>query len=784
MKKLLSTLAAVMLAITAFAQTTGDKITIYKTDGTTQEYNLTGTNNALSSLKHTADGKMQVYIKGLEALGAWETYDVNNINNITWSIYHASDVSDISLADASATDATKRLYKYLKLVYGTKTLSSVMADVNWNHKLADNIYQKTGKYPAINCYDFIQIYVPGQKAGNWINYNDITPVTEWADAGGIVNLMWHFNVPKSESTTIGNDGSGVTCTPSETTFKATNALTQGTWENKWFYAQMDSVCKVLLKLQEAGVVAMWRPFHEAAGNATRTKGDWTGSAWFWWGEDGAETYKSLWQTMFNYFQSKGVHNLIWEWTSQNYNGDSTAYSNDDSWYPGDKYVDIIGRDLYGYTAAQQTTEYKELQSRYPAKMVTLSECGTESTSNTATADVQDAWNAGAKWLNFMPWYGSNMPSDAWWTKVMSEDAVITRDEVNTNATAIEETATQSVANMGLGFDLGNTLEAWNASLGTDASVSSYETCWGQAVTTKSSVDFLKNGGFNAVRLPVTWFQHLDADGNVKKEWMDRVQEVVDYIISNGMYCILNVHHDTGSGDASTQWIKADADNYTANQAKYEKLWTQIATRFQDYSQRLLFEGYNEMLDASNTWNAPLSTSGYTAINNYAQSFVNAVRNSGGNNATRNLIVSTYAASCGEDAITHLQLPTDKVSNHLAVEVHTYSPYNWFSTYGVWNSTCSNEIKSMFSLLNTNFVSKGIPAIIGEYGTHGKTSVSKTSTATQIQAAADQAADMVSQAKALGIATYYWMSIYDGTDRSVPQWTLPTVVTAMKNAYNK
>ena len=96
---------------------------------------------------------------------------------------------------------------------------------------------------------------------------DITPVTNWADQGGLVSLMWHFNVPKTESTTLGTDGSGVTCTPSETSFKAANVFTAGSWENKWFYQEMDKVVEVLQKLQDAGVVAIWRPFHEAAGNA-------------------------------------------------------------------------------------------------------------------------------------------------------------------------------------------------------------------------------------------------------------------------------------------------------------------------------------------------------------------------------------------------------------------------------------------------------------------------------------------------------------------------------------
>ena len=336
MKKILLSLLAVMISFTALAQTDGDKITINNSEGKQAEWNLTGETNAVSSMKHNASNQLEIYLKGLEDFGAWETYDINKINNVVFSIYHESEVGDVNLADPAATEKTKRLYKYLQLNYGSKTLSSVIANVNWNTQEADKIYQATGKYPAINCYDFIHIYVPKQGSNGWINYNDITPVTNWADQGGLVSLMWHFNVPKTESTVLGTDGSGVTCTPSETTFKAANALTAGTWENKWFYQEMDKVVEVLQKLQDAGVVAIWRPFHEAAGNACLKSGDSWGKSWFWWGYDGAETYKKLWQTMFEYFQSKGIHNLIWAWTTQNYNGDANTYNNDADWYPGDK----------------------------------------------------------------------------------------------------------------------------------------------------------------------------------------------------------------------------------------------------------------------------------------------------------------------------------------------------------------------------------------------------------------------------------------------------------------
>ena len=776
MKKLFLSLASLLILFTANAQISTDTYTVNQKDGTSKSVKITD----LPVISFYDSGNKFGSQDPSFGSTNFNEFTVDNVSNVVFNIYHESDVSDITLADAAASDNTKRLYKYLKLNYGSKILSSIMANVNWNHTEADKINTLTGKYPAINCYDFIQIYVPDNNG--WINYNNITPVTEWATAGGIVSLMWHFNVPKTETTTIGADGSGVTCTPSETTFKASNALVSGKWENTWFYGQMDKVVAILQKLQDAGVTAIWRPFHEGAGNLYAKT--YTGSAWFWWGEDGPDTYKALWKAMFTYFQEKGIHNLIWEWTAQNYNGDSNNYDNDNAFYPGDNYVDLVGRDLYGYTAAQNKTEFTQLTSLYSNKMVALSECGVSNTSS--FANISDVWNGGAKWLYFMPWYGGNMPSDDWWKNAMNQSYVVSRSDVNISSTTIDEPAKQAVSNMGLGFNLGNTLDANN--IGTGKAVSAYETAWGQPVTTQALMTFLKKEGFNSVRVPVTWYEHIDADGNVDAKWMARVKEVVDYVINSGMYCILNTHLDTGADNATTgfkSWIKADPSVYTSTKNKFENLWTQIANEFSGYDHHLLFEGYNEIIDANSNWAPPVAGSAsYTAINNYAQSFVNAVRATGGNNATRNLIVNTYAANSSSVAINNLTIPTDNVSGHIAVQIHTYDPYNWFKNYGQWTTDCSNEIKNMFTRLNTRFVSQGIPVIVGEYGTHGETSVSKTSTTTQIKAAADQAADMVKQAKPYGISTFYWMSIIDGTDRSVPQWSLPTVAAAMKNAYNE
>lgn len=342
--------------------------------------------------------------------------------------------ANISATPVTATsESAKKLYTFFYDNYGKKVVSSVMADVNWNHRIADKVQKLTGKCPAMNCYDFIHIYVPNQGSNGWIDYTDITPVTEWVNAGGIVQLMWHFNVPLTETTEMKTNGSGVTCSPDKTTFKASNALKDGTWENKWFYEQMDKVVSVILQLQQAGIAATWRPFHEAAGNAMLKSGAAWGKSWFWWGYDGADTFKKLWVAMYDYFKQKGVENLIWIWTTQNYNGNSSIFNQDADWYPGDAYCDMVARDLYGSNAAQNAQEFTEIQAAYPNKMVVLGECGRG--DNGEQGLIGDCWTQGARWGHFMVWYqggqGSTdtMCSDDWWRSVMSNENVITRDLV-------------------------------------------------------------------------------------------------------------------------------------------------------------------------------------------------------------------------------------------------------------------------------------------------------------------------------------------------------------------
>lgn len=416
-----------MFAIWGMSQTSSDKVNIYYHDhGSASVLSVKCVD--LDSIVCTDDGMMQ-YVYTSHLASPYSTMAIADVDSVVFSI-----VKTVVLADKQATPRTKSLFAFLQNNYGKKCLSATMANVAWDQKGADKVYQLTGKYPAINCFDFIHMNASGTKS--WIDYSNITPVTDWDKAGGIVSLEWHFKVPFTEA----SDSNHVTFNPNETTFKCGNIFTEGTWENKWFYKQMDKTCSVLLQLQNAGIVALWRPFHEAAGNACAKT--WHGTAWFWWGADGAENYRRLWQTMFTYFQSKGIHNLIWNWCTQNYGGDESSYNNDADYYPGDGYVDMVCRDLYGYSAAKSSREFKSVQARYPDKMISLAECGNDVSGTTIKSHqgtISMTWKAGGKWLYFMPWYDYNylngtssvnyMCDDSFWTDAMSQDYVVDRTQV-------------------------------------------------------------------------------------------------------------------------------------------------------------------------------------------------------------------------------------------------------------------------------------------------------------------------------------------------------------------
>lgn len=378
-----------------------------------------------------------------------------------------------------------------------------------------------------------------------------------------------------------------------------------------------------------------------------------------------------------------------------------------------------------------------------------------------------------------------------------------------------ETAQEAVKNMGIGWNLGNTLDA-NKKEPVDPSNDKYwgcqglesETYWGQAKTRYELMTMMKEAGFGAIRVPVTWYNHMDRTGKVNAEWMKRVHEVVDYVIDNGMYCILNVHHDTGSDEQdSKSWLKADETWYKNYKSVYEYLWRQIAEEFKDYDGKLLFESYNEMLDVSNSWcfasfntsgsyNSSQATSAYNAINSYAQSFVDVVRAAGGKNKDRNLIVNTYAAANGygtwnshlTEPLTRMKMPQDAVKDHIIYEVHSYPAISNKNNQGALIDRSMTEIKKeidgTISILKSNLMSKGAPVIIGEWGTNNvDAGDGKTDYDTRRDLMFQFVDYYVKQAKANGIAMFYWMGLSDGYYREEPSFNQPDLAERMVKAYH-
>ena len=316
--------------------------------------------------------------------------------------------------DREATGPTRQLYSYLLgKVWGKHVLSGCQARWDYNTTDADGIYERAGKYPAINIFDFQHF--------RQRNLNYMGPTAKaWHDAGGIVGFIWHWSVPVSADLSP-KDGfafytpSGAEGRRPGTLFSARRAVQEGTPEQRIINENLDTIVRYLLHYQQQGIPILWRPFHEAAGNTNRG-----GKAWFWWGNDGAEAFKQLYLYTQRYLMERGVHNLIYIWTSE---------LDDDDWYPGDAYVDIVARDQYH--APSQHGSFKQqfdlLRSKYPSKMLALAECDCVPSAQAMESDD-------ARWLFVAPWtvpfVFSQQNDDAFWRQFLAEKLILTRDEVN------------------------------------------------------------------------------------------------------------------------------------------------------------------------------------------------------------------------------------------------------------------------------------------------------------------------------------------------------------------
>ena len=324
-------------------------------------------------------------------------------------------------------------------------------------------------------------------------------------------------------------------------------------------------------------------------------------------------------------------------------------------------------------------------------------------------------------------------------------------------TGVGSTATQIASKMKLGFNIGNTLEATGGKT---------ETYWGNPKITKEFVKFVKDSGFTAIRLPVSWDQYSNqTTAEIESDWLNRVKEVVQYCIDNDIHVIVNIHWDGG-------WLENNVTpaKQIVNNAKQKAFWEQIATHLRDFDERVIFAGANEPNVENATQMAVLMS--------YHQTFIDTVRATGGKNAYRTLIVQGPSTDVEKTNKLMTQMPTDSASNRMMAEIHYYTPWNfagmtkdepWGNQFYYWgkgfhsttdtahNPTWGEEdtVDSLFALMKTQFVDKGIPVIIGEFGTGVRTNLTGDALKLHLDSRAYYFKYITKQALANGMQPFFW-----------------------------
>lgn len=346
-----------------------------------------------------------------------------------------------------------------------------------------------------------------------------------------------------------------------------------------------------------------------------------------------------------------------------------------------------------------------------------------------------------------------------------------------------EQAAMAVQGMGVGLNITGLEHCWETLINKPQrdNPAYYETAGGYGLITAKTMQAISDAGFKTVRVPVTWHLHMNSvsDSALDKVWLDRVEQVVDYALDAGLYVIINMHHDAGTRIG--RWCIADMDHYEQTSAGINNIWTQIATRFKDKDYRLLFEGFNEILDGSDTWTYPKQDISLEVANQLAQEFVYTVRRTGGKNSTRNLIVNTYSATATEGAVSRFRMPKDIVAGHLMVEFHSYVPTEFCSQQEEGrNNLVEGDfaiMEAMFQPIQKYLLDKGYPCILGEFGSYPRDGRSEEDRATH-------ASYMTTLALRKKVVPIIWYSPMSGSERSdVVKWSSPAVRDAMVNAYN-
>ncbi len=288
--------------------------------------------------------------------------------------------------------------------------------------------------------------------------------------------------------------------------------------------------------------------------------------------------------------------------------------------------------------------------------------------------------------------------------------VTTISDISGQSADFTKTAMDAASEMGVGWNVGNSLDATGKGLNS-------ETAWGNPKITKELIDAIKAQGFDTVRIPITWMGHFDEEYTIDEDWLNRVDEVIGYVIDNDMYAIINIHHD--GMDYGDSWLTPEPADEDGMVNQFTTIWSQIATRFEKYGEKLLYAGMNEFHKGYGN-----PTSEYIRITDRLnQAFVDTVRATGGNNAERILIVQAYNTNATH-AVKSLTMPTDSAKDKLMAEVHYYDPWNFAGegkgTWGIGGTSNDNWgqekwVDEIYGKLKATFVDNGVPVIIGEYG---------------------------------------------------------------------
>ncbi len=346
-------------------------------------------------------------------------------------------------------------------------------------------------------------------------------------------------------------------------------------------------------------------------------------------------------------------------------------------------------------------------------------------------------------------------------KTEEEDALIIPDiNIEKEYSVPDTEAFKFVKDLKIGFSLGNTFDAFND--GGTMDEMEIESCWQGVKTTEKMIKDFHAAGFETVRIPISWHNHLSDDFTISEKWLNRVNEVVDWAINDGMYVIINIHHDNHK---EADCFYPDKEHKEQSLHYIERIWEQLSERFKNYDNKLIFESMNEprLVDTDVEWMMRPTdecNAAVAIINELNQKFVDTVRSSGGNNGERYLMVPGYDASPDGALNSGFVLPTDKegVTDKILVSVHAYTPYDFAlnikggSHFDETKDKYTKDIDSFMDRLYDKFIKEGVPVVIGEFGALSKKNSKKEN---NVQDRLNYSAYYIANARARGMSCLWW-----------------------------